>query len=145
MEVHDLPDGETFVWIEWKKTGDVAGAGAGDGGGGSRARWGGRRIKGGGRDGCWRAVYPESWRQSWKGGLPHEYQMGNPVGMLAKIRSNENLWWQAEGGGKRVFGVGIPANMRGRMRAGDFWRRGWIAQGSRRRKRLGAGPGSELM
>lgn len=42
--------------------------------------------------------------------FPHEFQRGNPIAMLAKVNESEkDLYWRAEAGLYRYFGVGIPA------------------------------------
>ena len=62
-------------------------------------------------------IYSDEWKNG-GAGLPHEFQVGNSVAMVAKIKSQENLWWRAElpgvdgGSAKRVFGAGLPLESR---------------------------------
>lgn len=56
------------------------------------------------------ALYPENYQAVT---MPHEMQIGNPVAMLAKTGSREkDLWWWAEAGNRRFFGVGLTRTMR---------------------------------
>lgn len=59
-----------------------------------------------------RELYANSARREF---FPHEFQAGNPVAMLAKVNETEaDLYWRAEAGNYRYFGVGIPvADRRG--------------------------------
>lgn len=53
-----------------------------------------------------RQLYANSERREF---FPHEFQAGNPVAMLAKVNESEkDLYWRAEAGAYRYFGVGIP-------------------------------------
>ena len=55
-------------------------------------------------------IYPSAFAEST---MPHQMQVGNPVAMLAKINAREkNLWWWAETGNRRIFGVGLPKALR---------------------------------
>jgi hypothetical protein len=45
--------------------------------------------------------------------LPHQMQVGSPVHMLAKVGGGEsNLYWWADAGDCRLFGVGLPEKYR---------------------------------
>ncbi len=56
------------------------------------------------------------------GALPHQMQLGSPIGMIAKtglgVGFEKGLWWWAEGDGRKVFGAGISAREGAEGRSG---------------------------
>ncbi len=55
-------------------------------------------------------IYPEALRHAV---LPHQMQVGAPLHLLAKVGGDESsLYWWADAGNCRLFGVGLPAKNR---------------------------------
>ncbi len=51
-------------------------------------------------------IYADSAKRKY---FPHEFQSGNPVVMLAKVNETEpDIYWRADAGEYRLFGVGLP-------------------------------------